>query len=204
MSQELPQKEIAVADRSQRRVIVQELVSADGFVADTSGELDFFEAVSDYREVDQENLLMLGGVDTILLGAATYRTFVEYWPTADDELVAFLVNAIPKTVFSSTLDEAPWGEHRPATVHSGSAVDHVRDLRGQTGGNIMLWGSISVVQSLLAAGLVDEVQLRVIPVALGAGRSLFAANGGPYQLALADATAFESGIVSLRYEVART
>jgi hypothetical protein len=76
-----------------RRVIVQELVSVDGFMAGPSGELDFFEAVSDYSEVDQDNLSILDQVDTILLGSRTYRMFVEYWPTAEDELMADVVNS---------------------------------------------------------------------------------------------------------------
>jgi hypothetical protein len=63
-----------------RSVIVQELVSVDGFVAGPSGELEFFEAVSDYSAVDQDNLSILDQVDTILLGSKTYRMFVEYWP----------------------------------------------------------------------------------------------------------------------------
>jgi hypothetical protein len=71
-----------------RRVIVQELVTVDGFVAGPSGELEFFETVSDYSEVDQDNLSILGQVDTILLGSKTYRLFVDYWPTAEDELMA--------------------------------------------------------------------------------------------------------------------
>lgn len=63
-----------------RRVIIQELVSVDGFVADALGRLEFFETVSDYSEVDQENLAVLADVDTIVLGRATYQMFVEYWP----------------------------------------------------------------------------------------------------------------------------
>jgi len=59
-----------------RKVIVQELVTVDGFVAGTEGELDFFESVADYSEVDRDNLQILEDVDTILLGANTYRMFV--------------------------------------------------------------------------------------------------------------------------------
>lgn len=181
-----------------RKVIVQELVSADGFVAGPAGELDFFEAVSDYSGVDRDNLELLESVDTVLLGAATYRMFVEYWPTAEGELVADAVNTTPKVVYSSTLDAAPWGRFEPARVERGSAVDHVRSLRGQPGGDILLWGSISVARSLLGAGLVDEVYLNVLPVAIGAGRRLFAAG---QRLVLREANALASGIVTLRYRL---
>jgi dihydrofolate reductase len=161
-----------------RSVIVQELVSVDGFVAGPSGELEFFEAVSDYSAVDQDNLSILDQVDTILLGSKTYRMFVEYWPTAEDELMADVVNSTPKIVFSSTLDRAPWGRFEPARVLKGSAVDHLQRLRREPGQGLMVWGSISLAQSLLKAGLVDEMQLRVIPTMVGHGRTLLAEDTG--------------------------
>ena len=184
-----------------RRVIVQELVSVDGYVAGPSGELDFFDKVADYSEVDQDNLSFLRAVDTVLLGTETYRLFVDYWPTAEGELIADAVNTTPKIVFSSTLDSAPWGRWEPARVVSGSAVDHVNQLRHAPGGDIIVWGSISVAQSLLGAGLVDEIQLRVVPIAIGHGRSLFTVDASRGGLALLEAKAYASGIVSLRYAV---
>lgn len=89
-------------DRSNRRIIVQEIVSLDGFVADASGGLDFFEVVSDCSEVNLENLAIMETVDTLLLGAKTYQLFVDFWPSAEDEPVAEVVNSTPKIVF--TLD----------------------------------------------------------------------------------------------------
>lgn len=115
------------------KVIVEELASVDGFVADASGGLEFFDTVSDYSEVDQENLTVLGRVDTILLGSQTYRMFAEYWPTAEGEPVSEAVNSIQKIVFSSTLHSAPWGRWAPARVLNGDAVDHVRRLRSEPG-----------------------------------------------------------------------
>ena len=64
-----------------RRIIVQEIMSLDGFVADASGGLDFFAVVSDYSEVNQENLSIMASVETLLLGAKTYQLFVDFWPT---------------------------------------------------------------------------------------------------------------------------
>ncbi|MDQ3989783.1 MAG: dihydrofolate reductase family protein [Actinomycetota bacterium] len=186
------------------RVIVQELTSVDGFVAGPSGGLEFFDAVSDYSEVDQDNLSLLGNVDTILLGRETYWMFVEYWPTAEGEPVAEAVNTIPKIVFSSRLDSAPWGRWEPARVLNSSAVDHVRRLRREPGENIMIWPSISLAQSLLGAGLVDEIQLRVVPLVLGSGRSLVTADTGGCNLDLLEAKPYTSGMVSLRYAVARS
>lgn len=128
---------------------------------------------------------------------------MEYWPTAEDEPVADTVNSVPKIVFSSTLDSAPWGRFDPAHVVDGDAAEHVRALRQEPGGDVMVWGSISLVQSLFLAGLVDELQLRVLPVVLSSGRKLLGEDSGEHRLSLLQATSFASGIVSLRYEVGR-
>lgn len=83
---------------------------------------------------------------------STYELFVDYWPTAEGELMAELVNSIPKIVFSSKLDRAPWGRWESAQVRKGSVVDHVRQFRREPGRDVMVWGSISLAQSLLKAG----------------------------------------------------
>ncbi|MFH5823885.1 dihydrofolate reductase family protein [Georgenia sp. AZ-5] len=186
-------------------MIVQELTTADGFVAGTDGGLDFFGAVTDYDEVDRDNVAQLAGVDTIALGAATYAMFSGYWPTAaaEAEVMAEMVNTTPKVVYSSTLTEAPWGGYPPARVVRGSATEHVADARRQDGGDIVVWGSISLARSLFAADLVDELQLRVIPVVIGAGRSLLSAEAGRRDLTLLEAKAYASGIVALRYDARR-
>ena len=188
-----------------RGVIVQELVSADGFVAGPSGELDFFEAVpdQDYHEADRDNLQLLGAVDTIALGRTTYEMFAQFWPTAEGEEMAEMVNSTPKLVFSSTLEAAPWGDLRPATVLSGDAATHLDRLRREPGGDIVVWGSISLARSLIGAGLVSELQLRVVPVLIGEGLSLLSPDVGRRDLTLLEAKPYASGIVSLRYALPR-
>jgi dihydrofolate reductase len=68
----------------------------------------------------------------------------------------------------------------------------------------MVWGTISLAQSLLIAGLVDEIQLRVIPTMLGHGRTLLAEDTGRQDLTLLEAKPYASGIVSLSYAVTRS
>jgi dihydrofolate reductase len=184
-----------------RKLIVQELISVDGLAAGPNGELDFFDAVSDYSGPDTDNLAILDAVDTILLGSVSYRMLSEYWPTADGEMVAERVNSIPKVVFSSTLAEAPWGRFGPATVVAGSPTDEVRRLVSQPGGDLILWGSLTLARSLLSAGLVDTLHLLVIPVVIGRGRQLLTEDTGA--LTLLEAKPYPSGIVSLRYAVAK-
>ena len=98
------------------RVLVQQWVSVDGLVAGPNGEIDVFDAVPDFSASDRHNAALLDSVDEVLLGRRTYEEFVQFWPTAEGEALAPLVNALPKTVASTTLGAAPWGEHAPARI----------------------------------------------------------------------------------------
>jgi dihydrofolate reductase len=89
-------------------------------------------------------------------------------------------------------------------VLKGSAVDHLQQLRREPGRDLMVWGSISLAQSLLKAGLVDEIQLCVIPTMVGHGRTLLAEGTGRQDLTLLEAKPYASGIVSLSYAVTRS
>lgn len=186
-----------------RKLVVQELVTVDGFVAGPGGELDFFESVTDYSEVDRDAVRHLETVDTVLLGAATYRMFVEYWPTAD-EPVANVVNSLPKLVFSATLDKAPWGDREEAQIVRGDAAQAVTALKERPGKDIMLWGSLSLARSLIRAGLLDELQLRVIPVAIGSGLKLFPGDLGRLDLELIEVRPYISGVTAMHYRPRRT
>ncbi|MDX6265148.1 MAG: hypothetical protein QOH84_6836 [Kribbellaceae bacterium] len=176
-----------------RRLIFQEFVTLDGYAAGPGDSLDFFDTVT--GRDDDDNLALLESVDTMLLGATTYRLFVDYWPTATD-LLAPRLNALRKVVASSTLDAAPWGEWEPGEVVT-DAVAAVSALKAEEGKDIVLWGSISLFHSLLTAGLVDEVQLRVCPTVVGGGKSVF--PSGQFSLELIDAGPWATNGVLLRY-----
>jgi len=109
------------------------------------------------------------------------------------------VNTLPKVVFSRTLTEAPWGGFAPARI-AADAVAHVARRREEADGPLLVWGSITLMAGLLTAGLVDELDLFVAPVALGAGTPLL-----PPGLHL-DLTLVQSGtwssVLHLRYGVA--
>ncbi|GAA1575130.1 dihydrofolate reductase family protein [Kribbella sancticallisti] len=176
-----------------RKLIFQEYVSLDGYAAGPGDDLSFFDTVTD--QDDRDNLLLLDSVDTMLLGATTYRLFVGYWPTATDELAPKL-NRLRKVVVSSTLESAPWGEWEPGEVVT-DAVGAVSALKREDGKDIVLWGSISLFHSLLTAGLVDEVQLRVCPLLLGGGKPVF--PSAQVSLELLEATPWAGNGVVLRY-----
>ncbi|MCH1869045.1 dihydrofolate reductase family protein [Nocardioides sp. CFH 31398] len=156
------------------RVIAQQWVSVDGYASGPGGEGDLFAHVPvDVDERTQaHNLDVLGGVDHVLLGRRTHFSFAAYWPTATDP-VADAVNAVQKVVASTTLRDAPWPGHVPARVVT-DAVDHVRGHRAGGGGDVLVWGSLDLVDRLLAAGELDALELFVAPVVLGAGTPLLA------------------------------
>ena len=184
-----------------RRVLVQQWVSVDGMVAGLSGETDVLDAVPDFSASDQHNTALLASVDEVLLGRRTYEGFLQFWPTAEGEALAPLVNALPKTVASTTLRAAPWGGHPPARIVP-DAVEHIRSRRtvGTTGTTIV-WGSITVMRALLRAELVDDLELFVAPVLLGAGTPLLDPAGFTVRLTLRDSETWPGGSLRARYAV---
>ena len=184
-----------------RRVLVQQWVSVDGMVAGPHGETDVFDAVSDFSPSDRHNGALLDSVDEVLLGRRTYEEFVRFWPTAEGEALAPRINALPKTVASTTLVGAPWAGHRPARVVA-DAAGHVRSRRATgAGGTTIVWGSVTVVRALLAAELVDELELFVAPVLLGTGTPLIDPAAPPARLTLLDSETWPGGVLRTRYAV---
>ena len=186
-----------------RKLIVEEWMSLDGFVTDKDGGLEFFTSLTPeqnkYSDADQ--LKFLETVDTILLGRKTYELFVAFWPEAqtDQEVIADKLNQTDKIVFSSTLQMAPWGKWKEARIIPGDAAAAIRKLKSQPGKDIVLWGSISLAQSLMKEKLVDEYHIQLCPVVTGGGRSLFTGQLELGQLKLSEVRKYDSGTVFLNY-----
>jgi dihydrofolate reductase len=184
-----------------RRLIVEEWLSIDGCAEDRNGKLDFFPSSEANRYADEVQLKLLETVDTILLGRKTYELFVDFWPTAttDKEIIADRLNEIPKKVFSNSLKKAPWGTWQEAQVESGDAVDAIRKLKQLPGQDMIVWGSITLTQSLIRADLIDLYRFRICPTATGGGRTLFPEFEQYKSLKLVDQGAYKNGIVHLSY-----
>jgi dihydrofolate reductase len=185
-----------------RKLVVQQWVTVDNIAAEGDGGLSFVSG-EPFSDADtsrfKANLMgFIDSVDTMILGATTYAQSVGYWPHADDQgEYGQKLNNLEKFVGSSTLEEAPWGEFPAATVTRDPATT-IRELKEQPGKDLWLWGSLSLMQSLLDAGLVDEVRLLVCPATRGDGTHLFQDR---QELALVEATAFENGVALLRYAI---
>lgn len=185
-----------------RKVILLEVVTIDGFAAGPNGEIDFFASSVLNKGSDEDILRFMDTIDTILLGAVTYRGFADFWPTAttDTEIIADKLNATPKVVFSQSLKGAPWGKWKEADVVNTSAVEEIRKLKQQPGKDMLMLGSISLAQSLMTDRIIDEYQLRVYPIALGKGRRLFPDDIEALDMKLLETKTYDTGLVSLRYQ----
>lgn len=185
-----------------RNLIVQQWVTLDNIVAEEDGGLSFVSGEpfdDDASSPFQERIFgLIDSVDTMILGANTYNQSKDYWPNADEQgEYGRKLNSLTKYVASTTLDHAPWGTFTAATVTPEPTVT-IRELKQQDGKDLWLWGSLTLMQSLFDAGLVDEVRVLVCPSTRGAGRRFFQDQ---HDLSLVESTGFDNGIVLLRYEV---
>ena len=185
-----------------RKLIVQQWVTVDNIAAEEDGGLSFVSA-EPFSETDtspfKANLMgFIDSVDTVILGANTYAMSRDYWPNAAEQgEYGRKLNNLTKFVASSKLAEAPWGDFPAATV-TRDPVATVRGLKQQGGKDIWLWGSLTLMRSLLEAGVVDEIRMLVCPTSRGRGTRVFEDR---QELTLVQATAFESGVALLRYAI---
>ncbi|MEV0150495.1 MULTISPECIES: dihydrofolate reductase family protein [unclassified Nonomuraea] len=141
---------------------------------------------------------MYAEADTLLLGRVTYETFAAVWPHQTGEM-ADAINGIAKVVASTTLTELTWNN---STLIEGDLVAAVKKLKDQPGGTISLSGSVSLVRTLLQAGLLDELRLLVHPLVVGTGMRLFPEGTSPIPLELARSVTFANGVLDLTYQPA--
>lgn len=176
----------------------------DGYAADKNNSPAFLESTTLNKYSDLDQLAWLDTIDTMVLGANTYRLFVDFWPTAtnEQEVIADKLNSLHKIVFSGTLKQAPWGAWPAAQVIHTDASEAVRQLKAQDGKDMVLWGSISLAQSLMRDNLIDEYHFRICPLVLGEGRPLFQSTG-PLNFELYDTRRYESGLMLLQYRQKR-
>ncbi|MEU3878893.1 dihydrofolate reductase family protein [Streptomyces californicus] len=135
----------------------------------------------------------LGEADAFLMGRRTYENFARDWPRMTDHPFAPVLNGLPKYVASHTLTEAgaTWD---PTTILTGDVPARVADLKRRPGRDLQVHGSARLAQSLLAAGLVDELRLAIAPVVLGEGRRLFPDGGAPTGLRLTSHRTTPAGV----------
>jgi len=181
-----------------RKIIVLNYVSLDGFIAGNDGETDWFvwdKEVENYYKDFQDS------IGTMLFGRSTYETMANYWATStaaseDPEITNFM-NRTKKFVFSKTLEKADWnnsellGEIVPAEIVK---------MKEQSGKDIVIYGSGSIVSQFTKASLIDEYRIMLNPITLGSGKPLLQNVEDKFKLKLLDTKTFNCGNVLLRYQ----
>ncbi len=136
----------------------------------------------------------------LVFGKNTYKGMADYWITAEDEGgVTPLMNTIAKAVCSSSLEKAEWSN----TTIVRDAVPELQRHKEQGDKPMYIFGSGKLIESLLNAGLIDEIRLCVAPMVLGKGRRLFTDENTTRNLKLLESRPLQNGGVILRYEVNR-
>ena len=178
-----------------RKVILFNMVTLDGFFAGPNGEIDWHNVGEEFNAFAIDQLNSAGG---LIFGRVTYQLMAGYWPTAvDDLVVAGKMNALPKFVFSRTLDEVAWSN---TTLVKGSVPEEVSKLKQQPGNDLLFFGSADLAATFIQNHLIDEFRLMVNPVVLGNGKPLFKGVEDRLDLKLLRTRAFRNGNVLLYYD----
>lgn len=186
-----------------RKLIASSLVTLDGVIQDPGGfgETDQGGWAGPYfnDEAARSSLDQLLACDYFLCGRRTYELFSTFWPRGDGPYPDRM-NAMPKLVASTTLTEPlDWNARRI----EGDVPEAIRRLKRDGGGNVIMYGSPTLLRSLLRHDLVDELKLSVAPIVLGGGTRLFSDSAEPARLRLVATEPLDSGMVMLTYEPAR-
>jgi dihydrofolate reductase len=186
------------------KIVISDNVSLDGVIEDPAGDEGFRHGgwvglIKDSPELAKLALDEALGAEALLLGRRTYEWFAARWPSRKGEL-ADRLNSLPKYVVSSTLEDPGW---KNSAVLKGEVVHEVSKLKHELGGEIVVPASFYLTRTLMEHDLVDELRLKIFPVALGTGERLFGQTSDKKPMRLLNAQTIAGHIAYLTYEVVR-
>ena len=174
-------------------------VTLDGFFTDAKGDMSWAHRGNDNPEWSKFVAGNAKGGGALVFGRVTYEMMAGYWPSdmarQQNPVVAERMNALPKYVFSRTLKKAAWSN----TTVVKDLVAGMKKLKSESGPDLAVLGSGSIVAQLVAAGLLDTLQVVVNPLVLGGGKPLFAGVKKEVALKLTNSRTFGNGKVLLDY-----
>lgn len=188
-----------------RKLSVSTLVTLDGVVQDPGGFGETAEGgwAGPYFDEEAGRLAYehLLASDVFLLGRETYELFEKHWTRVHEGDYAARINSIPKLVASTTLQEPlEWN----ATLIDGDVAEAITELKREDGGEILMYGSPTLMRTLAAHDLIDEYKVWVHPVVLGRGKRLFADGFDAASLELVDVKTLSTGVAILTYHPTRS
>jgi dihydrofolate reductase len=184
-----------------KRIVVTEYISLDGVIEDPVGMEGSglgnwtgpFKRGPRGDRFKQEELL---AADALMFGRTTYDAFASAWPHVKDEAgYAQRMNTLPKYLASSTLKSANWG---PTTIWNGDLAAMTKIMKAKGDGEVLIFGSASIVHQLASHDLIDEYRLMVYPTLLGAGKRLYP-ESAKSRLTLAECQELGDGSILTRY-----
>lgn len=188
------------------KLVVSQFITVDGIVEDPGGSEEFsrggwafqFDRGDDGNQFKLDELM---ASEVLLLGRVTFEAFAAAWPERTDEFgFAEKFNGMPKYVVSATLTDPAWNN---STVITGDLAAEITQLKRDTTGDILVNGSVRLVQELAEHDLVDEYRLMVFPIMLGAGKRLFGDTSHTAPLRLVDARPVgPDGVAIITYQPA--
>jgi dihydrofolate reductase len=181
-----------------RILVAVELVSVDGVME--SPERWAFTYSND--EMEETNAAGMAASDALLMGQVTYEGMAAYWPKqpGGTPMVDY-INSVPKFVVSTTLEE-PLEWNNSTLIDGNEFAEEIAELKRQSGKDITILVSGTLVRSLLHEGLLDELRLMVHPIVLGSGKRLFDGGDDRKPLELVDSRRFGTGVLFLTYRLA--
>ncbi len=196
----------------QMRVVVNEFMSLDGVVQapggadeDTDGGFAHGGWSMPYFEPEVMGAAIGAGMEAaeaLLFGRRTWQGMASAWPGRAGDADADQMNAIKKYVASRTLRDADLTWNNTTLLSPVDAVGDIAALRDQAGGDIVIWGSASLVTTLFARGLVDELNLMIEPIVLGGGKRIFPDDGQAWPLQLVNCVTTRTGVQVCTYRPA--
>lgn len=189
-----------------RKLILFMVYSLDGYVAGPNNELNW-----EIQDPEVGRYLipeLLKTVDSVVLGRVLYEGFQQFWPAAakdasnPKDLIEFAewLGHAPKFVFSKTLKKVEWENSELfSPQNDADFIKAVAELKERPGGDIVVFGGVRIVQTLVRLGLIDEYRFKVQPVILGKGKSIFEGVEQMRKLKLIKSKAFDCGVVASYY-----
>jgi dihydrofolate reductase len=182
------------------KLVVSEWVTLDGVFDGDTMDKWFAPFQSGERAAHIKGVIEACGA--LVFGRTTYEMLGPYWSAQknDEQGPAAKLNSVAKYVVSSTLKKADWNN---TTVIKDDVVKALAKLKHEAGPDVLVLGSAALVQSLMAAELIDEYRLLVHPVVMGTGKRFFKDGMVTPKLELLEAKTFEKGVVELHYRAAK-
>jgi dihydrofolate reductase len=193
------------------RVVVSEFMSLDGVVQapggadeDTEGGFAHGGWSMPYFDPEVMGTAVSEGMSTVealVFGRRTWQVMAAAWPERAGDPFADQMNAVPKYVASRTLtdDDMTWNS---TLLSRDDAVADITALRARDGGDLMIWGSVSLVRALLGEGLIDQLTVMIEPILLGGGKRIFPEDGTARPLELVDVVTSGTGVQVCTYRPA--